>query len=120
MGRLRSMGDRLWAGSLTPEEAQPRIASWVAHAKHANTRRLRRALFRGGSFGPPPAAVCKTWGAAGHASGTVSPTFVRSMTTEVRKRLTFASSKKSRRVSSWKSCMSRASTISAKSASPVM
>ena len=55
--RLRSMKDRLRAGSLTPEEAQPRIASWVAHAKHANTRRLRRALFRGGPFGSPPVAV---------------------------------------------------------------
>ena len=62
--RLRSMGDRLRAGSLTPEEAQPRIASWVAHAKHANTRRLRRALFRGGPFGSPPVAVDGTWGGA--------------------------------------------------------
>ena len=72
--RLRSMKDRLRAGSLTPEEAQPRIASWVAHAKHANTRRLRRALLRGGPFGPPPVAVDGTWGGAaahhlpGHSS----------------------------------------------------
>ena len=62
--RLRSMGDRLRAGSLTLEEAQPRIASWVAHARHANTRRLRRALFRSGPFDPPPTAPCKTWGGA--------------------------------------------------------
>ena len=50
--RLRSMRDRLRAGAMTPEEARPRIASWVAHARHANTRRLRRALLRGGPFGP--------------------------------------------------------------------
>ena len=50
--RLRSMRDRLRAGTMTPEEARPRIASWVAHARHANTRRLRRALLRGGPFGP--------------------------------------------------------------------
>ena len=50
--RWRSMRDRLRAGTLTPEAARPRIASWVAHARHANTRKLRRALFRGGSFGP--------------------------------------------------------------------
>ena len=61
--RLRSMRDRVAAGSMTPDEARPRIASWEAHAKHAHTRRLRRALFRGGalgvrrtsSFGPPGA-----------------------------------------------------------------
>ena len=50
--RLRSMRDRLRAGAMAPEEARPRIASWVAHARHANTRRLRRALLRGGPFGP--------------------------------------------------------------------
>ena len=73
--RLRSMGDRLRAGSLTPEEARPRIASWVAHAKHANTRRLRRALFRGGPFDPPPTAVDETWGgpAAYRLSGHPAP-----------------------------------------------
>ena len=48
--RLRSMRDRLRAGSMTPEEAHGRIASWVAHARHANTRRLRNALLRGGPF----------------------------------------------------------------------
>lgn len=51
-GRLRSLRDRVRAGAMTPEEARPRVASWVAHARHANTRRLRRALFRGGPFDP--------------------------------------------------------------------
>ena len=51
-GRLRSMRDRVRAGTTTPEEARPRIASWVAHARHANTRRLRRALLGGGPFDP--------------------------------------------------------------------
>lgn len=50
-GRLRSMRDRVRAGTMTPEEARPHIASWVAHARHANTRRLRRALLRGEPFG---------------------------------------------------------------------
>ena len=51
-GRLRSMRDRLRAGTTMPEKARPRIASWVAHARHANTRRLRRALLGGGPFDP--------------------------------------------------------------------
>ena len=51
-GRLRSLRDRVRAGAMTPEDARPRVASWVAHARHANTRRLRRALFRGGPFDP--------------------------------------------------------------------
>ena len=50
--RLRSMRDRVRAGTVTPEEVRPRVASWVAHARHANTRRLRRALLRGGAFDP--------------------------------------------------------------------
>ena len=49
--RLRGMRDRLRGGTMTREEAQTRIASWEAHARHANTRRLRRALFRGGPLG---------------------------------------------------------------------
>ena len=55
-GRLRSMKDRVRAGTLAPEDARPHIASWVAHARHANTRRLRHALLRGGPF--DPAAPC--------------------------------------------------------------
>ena len=51
-GRLRSLGDRVRAGTLAPEEARARVESWVAHARHANTRRLRRALLRGGPFDP--------------------------------------------------------------------
>ena len=48
--RLRGMHDRMRVGVMTLEEARPRVASWVAHARHANTRRLRRALLRGGPF----------------------------------------------------------------------
>jgi len=51
-GRLRSLRDRVRAGTLTQEKARSRVASWVAHARHANTRRLRRALLRGGPFDP--------------------------------------------------------------------
>ena len=49
--RLRSMRDRIRVGAMTVEEARPRVASWVAHARHANTRGLRRGLLRGGPFG---------------------------------------------------------------------
>ena len=50
--RLRSMRDRVRADTMAPEEGRPRVASWVAHARHANTRHLRRALLRGGPFDP--------------------------------------------------------------------
>ena len=48
--RLRGLRDRVRSGTATLEEARQRVACWVAHARHANTRRLRRALFRGGSL----------------------------------------------------------------------
>jgi RNA-directed DNA polymerase len=46
-GRLRALEDRWRAGTVTAEEARAKIGAWVAHSKHANTWRLRRAILGG-------------------------------------------------------------------------
>jgi len=43
--RLRGMRHAYWRGELTLKDIQPRVKSWVAHAKHADTYRLRQRLF---------------------------------------------------------------------------
>jgi len=50
--RWRGLRDRIRAGSIGEDEAARRIRSWIAHAEHADTWRLRHALFRGGPFDP--------------------------------------------------------------------
>ena len=50
--RLRGLRDRWRAGRVTREEVERRVGAWIAHAEHADTRRLRRAIFRGGWFDP--------------------------------------------------------------------
>lgn len=50
--RLRGLRDRWRAGTVTQDEVEQRVGSWVAHAAHADTWRLRRAIFRGGWFDP--------------------------------------------------------------------
>ena len=50
--RLRGLRDRWRAGSVSREEVEQRVTAWVAHAAHAHTWRLRRAIFRGGWFAP--------------------------------------------------------------------
>ncbi len=50
--RLRGLRDRWRAGSVGEHEITQRVSSWIAHAAHANTWRLRHALFRGGWFDP--------------------------------------------------------------------
>jgi retron-type reverse transcriptase len=55
--RLRGLRDRWRAGSVTKEQVQQRVGAWIAHAAHADTWQLRRAIFRGGWFDPSnPAA----------------------------------------------------------------
>ena len=49
--RLRGLRDRWRAGSVTRSEVEARIEAWIAHAEHAETWRLRQAMFRGGWFG---------------------------------------------------------------------
>jgi len=43
--RLRTMQQQYRSGVLSPASVQQRIASWVGHAKHADTYGLRTALF---------------------------------------------------------------------------
>jgi RNA-directed DNA polymerase len=60
--RLRGLRDRWRRGTVGLAEVEARIGSWIAHAEHADTWRLRHAIFRGGRFDParepgrPPAA----------------------------------------------------------------
>ncbi len=50
--RLRGLRDRWRAGSASEDEVRQCIEAWCAHARHADTFRLRRAIFRGGWFEP--------------------------------------------------------------------
>ncbi|MDZ4842434.1 MAG: RNA-directed DNA polymerase [Hyphomicrobium aestuarii] len=53
-GRLRGLRDRSRAGTITRTEADAKIGSWIAHASHADTVRLRRAIFQGTRYEPWP------------------------------------------------------------------
>lgn len=63
--RLRGLRDRWRAGTIQKEEIHQRVGSWIAHAEHADTRRLRHNIFRGGWFDPlwepdgPPVRVLR-------------------------------------------------------------
>jgi retron-type reverse transcriptase len=50
--RLTGLRHRWREGTVTREEVHQRVQAWVAHARHANTWRLRQAIFRGGWFDP--------------------------------------------------------------------
>ena len=50
--RLRGLRDRWRSATVTRAEVEQRVGAWVAHAAHADTWRLRRAIFRDGWFGP--------------------------------------------------------------------
>ena len=50
--RLRALRDRFRDGTISNAEIDARIGAWIAHAGHANTWRLRHAIFRGGWFDP--------------------------------------------------------------------
>ena len=60
--RLRGLRDRWRQGTVAMEEVATRIRSWIAHAEHANTWRLRQSVFRASPFrrarepGPPASA----------------------------------------------------------------
>ena len=62
--RLRGLRDRWRHGTVTQVEVEQRVRAWIAHAEHAQTWRLRHAIFRAGWFDPvpkpdhPPANVC--------------------------------------------------------------
>ena len=50
--RLRGLRDRWRRGTVAREEVERRVGSWIAHAEHADTWRLRHAIFRDGCFDP--------------------------------------------------------------------
>lgn len=50
--RLRGLRDRWRSGSVERSEVEARVRAWIAHAEHANTWRLRQAIFPGGWFDP--------------------------------------------------------------------
>ena len=50
--RLRGLRARWRAGSIAEDEIRQHIQAWVAHARHADSYGLRRAIFRGGWFDP--------------------------------------------------------------------
>lgn len=56
-GTLRSLRARVRAGTADADQARKRVAAWVAHAEHADTWRLRHALFAGGPFDPARGAA---------------------------------------------------------------
>ena len=49
--RLRGLRDRWRAGTVERAEVIQRVRAWVAHAEHADTWRLRQAIFRAMRFG---------------------------------------------------------------------
>ena len=50
--RLRGLRDSWGAGSVSEDSVDQHIQAWIAHARHADSFRLRRAIFRGGWFDP--------------------------------------------------------------------
>ena len=50
--RLRGLRQRWRAGTVSDEEVNQRLQAWIAHARHADTWRLRHAIFCGGWFDP--------------------------------------------------------------------
>ncbi len=71
--RLRGMKDRYRHGTIGRDEVLRRVRSWVAHAEHANTWRLRQSIFRAVRLRAarepvrPPTAFCAA------APGTTNP-----------------------------------------------
>lgn len=60
-GRMRSLRDRWRSGHVEADEVAAKIGAWIAHAKQADTWRLRHAIFNRGWFAPgkkcgPPSA----------------------------------------------------------------
>jgi retron-type reverse transcriptase len=52
--RLRGLRDRWHAGAVARADVEARIGAWIAHADHADTFWLRRAMFEDGWFEPVP------------------------------------------------------------------
>jgi retron-type reverse transcriptase len=54
--RLRGLRDRWRAGTAERAEIERKVGAWIAHAEHADTWRLRAAIFRDGWFAPDPSS----------------------------------------------------------------
>jgi RNA-directed DNA polymerase len=52
--RLRGLRDSWRAGVIEAGAVDARIGAWIAHASHADTWRLRHAIFEGGWYQPRP------------------------------------------------------------------
>lgn len=50
--RLRGLRDQWRAGTVKLSDVDARVWAWIAHAEHADTWRLRHAIFEGGWFDP--------------------------------------------------------------------
>ncbi len=57
--RLRGLRDQWRAGTIGIEDVDARVKAWIAHAEHADTWRLRHAIFRGCRF--DPAGALEAW-----------------------------------------------------------
>ena len=53
--RLRGLRDHWRAGTIGVGDIKARVRAWTAHAEHADTWRLRHAIFQGGRFDPADA-----------------------------------------------------------------
>ena len=60
--RLRGLRDRWRAGAIDLDDIDAWVGAWVAHAEHADTWRLRHAIFCGGRF--DPADTAEAWTAS--------------------------------------------------------
>lgn len=58
--QLLGLRDRWRQGTVTETAVRQRVQSWVAHAAHAQTWRLRHAIFRGGWFDPSQVGIDPT------------------------------------------------------------
>ena len=57
--RLRGLRDQWRAGSIDIDDVDAPVRAWIGHAEHADTWRLRHAIFRGGRF--DPAEALEAW-----------------------------------------------------------
>jgi hypothetical protein len=57
--RLRGLRDRWRTGRINIDDVDARVGAWIAHAEHADTWRLRHAIFQGGRF--DPAKALEAW-----------------------------------------------------------
>lgn len=50
--RLRGLRDQFRAGTIDLDAVDARVRAWIAHAEHADSWRLRSAMFQGGRYDP--------------------------------------------------------------------